>query len=249
MRVTLKPMSDINFVTFPAVTNADQDGLLAMGGDLSVDTLVSAYRQGIFPWFNKDQPILWWSPDPRMVLVPSEIKISRSLAKKISQQRFSITCNQNFAQVINSCALRSQMPNTQMSNGDDTWITASMQRAYNTLHRQGYAHSIEAWDDGQLVGGLYGLALGDVFFGESMFSHATDASKVALAALCCWLRQHDYQLIDCQVSSDHLLSLGAKEISRELFLTSLKNINIHQASTNFAKDISHLSPESVINKT
>ena len=241
-------MSKLNYVSFPAVSNADQDGLLAMGGDLSVDTIVSAYSQGIFPWFNNDQPILWWSPDPRMVLVPSEIKISRSLAKKIRQQCFSVTCNQNFEQVIKNCALRSQKSNAVSNNESDTWITESMAEAYNALHSQGYAHSIEVWDHDQLVGGLYGLALRDVFFGESMFSVSSDASKVALATLCCWLKQNDFQLIDCQVSSDHLTSLGAKEITRKQFLESIKNINIQQTSINFGKDISQLGPESVINK-
>lgn len=238
-------MTKLNYVSFPAVTNADQDGLLAMGGNLSVDTLVSAYRQGIFPWFNDDQPILWWSPDPRMILIPAEIKISRSLAKKIRQQRFTVTCNQSFEQVINNCALRGQNSNDEIC---DTWITQSMADAYKTLHSRGYAHSVEVWDNNQLVGGLYGLALGDVFFGESMFSIVTDASKIALATLCCWLREHKYQLIDCQVSSDHLSSLGAKEVTRELFLDSLKDINIQQASKYFGKDISQLRPESVINK-
>ncbi|MCL4122396.1 UNVERIFIED_CONTAM: hypothetical protein GTU68_011903 [Idotea baltica] len=209
-----------------------------MGGDLSVDTLVSAYCQGIFPWFNNDQPILWWSPDPRMVLVP----------KRIRQQRFKVSCNQRFEQVINSCALRGLKSTNELSDNTETWITESMAVAYTALHKQGYAHSVEVWEEDELVGGLYGLALGNVFFGESMFSIATDASKIALATLCCWLRQHDFHLIDCQVSSDHLTSLGAKEVSRELFLDSLKTINIHQPCINFGKDISQLRPESVINK-
>ena len=240
-------MSDINYVSFPDVTNAAQAGLLAMGGDLSVDTLVSAYKQGIFPWFSDEQPILWWSPDPRMVLVPNEVKVSRSLAKKIRQQRFTVSCNQRFKEVITSCALRGQASNSD-ANHSDTWITQSMTEAYISLHKQGYAHSIEVWQAGQLVGGLYGLALGEVFFGESMFSRATDASKFALANLCAWLRLNAYQLIDCQVSSSHLQSLGAKEITRQTFLESLDNIDIHQTSHNFGKDISQLPTESVINK-
>jgi leucyl/phenylalanyl-tRNA---protein transferase len=241
-------MTNINYISFPAVCNADQDGLLAMGGNLTVDTLVSAYRQGIFPWFNHDQPILWWSPDPRMVLIPGEIKVSRSLAKIIRQKRFRVSCNQNFKQVIRNCALRGQDSTIDNSFESDTWITQSMVKAYNALHCQGYAHSIEVWDGDQLVGGLYGLAMGQVFFGESMFSIVNDASKVALATLCCWLKQHDYQLIDCQVSSEHLLSLGAKKITRAQFMEYLSNINIQQKSINFGKDISQLSTESVINK-
>lgn len=245
-------MSKLNFISFPAVNNADQDGLLAMGGDLSVDTLVSAYSQGIFPWFNDEQPILWWSPDPRMVLIPSEIKISRSLAKKIRQQRFTVSANQNFEQVITNCALRGQSAanpdDVDKDTWEDTWITQSMSDAYIALHKKGYAHSIEVWDKDRLVGGLYGLALGNVFFGESMFSIATDASKIALVALCCWLKKNNYELIDCQVSSDHLLSLGAKEIPRQLFLDTLKDIDIQKTSTYFAQDISQLYTESVINK-
>lgn len=240
-------MNKINFVSFPPVTTADQDGLLAMGGDLSVDTLISAYRQGIFPWFSIGQPILWWSPDPRMVLHPVEIKISRSLAKKIRQQRYAISCNRDFSSVIKQCALRGQ--DRKVVSADTTWITDSMNKAYTALHEHGYAHSIEVWDDNQLVGGLYGIALGDVFFGESMFSSVTDASKIALATLCCWLRVNGYQLIDCQISSEHLLSLGAKEIPRSDFLSSLENINISQPCENFGKDISQLPTESVINRS
>ena len=241
-------MSKLNYVAFPAVNNADQDGLLAMGGDLSVDTLVSAYSQGIFPWFNNNQPILWWSPDPRMVMVPSEVKISRSLAKKIRQQRFRVSCNTNFEDVIHNCAVRSQNPNTQSDDIEGTWITQSMTKAYIDLHKRGYAHSIEVWDQDRLVGGLYGLALGHIFFGESMFSLVSDASKVGFATLCNWLKLHNYQLIDCQVKSDHLLSLGAKEIPRNSFMDSLKGIDIQQTSNYFGKDISQLSTESVINK-
>lgn len=222
-----------------------------MGGDLSTDTLVSAYSQGIFPWFNQDQPILWWSPDPRLVLYPNKVKVSRSLAKKLRQERYQITCNQAFKQVITSCAFRGQnlIPETKSNTQtNDTWITQSMTDAYLALHQQGYAHSIEVWDQQQLVGGLYGLALGKVFFGESMFSIANDASKVALATLCYWLAQHQYQVIDCQVSSEHLLSLGAEEIPREVFLSYLSDINIQQNSSEFGQDISQLATKSVINK-
>ena len=248
-------LNTINYVPFPAVENADNDGLLAMGGDLSIDTLVSAYSQGIFPWFNHGQPVLWWSPDPRLVLYPNKIKVSRSLKKKLRQQRFRVSCNQAFEQVITSCALRGQTINNSKHNKsveesepENTWITQSMSHAYTALNSNGYAHSIEVWDeDGRLVGGLYGLALGEVFFGESMFSLVADASKIALSNLCAWLKINNYKIIDCQVTSDHLLSLGAEEIRRSDFLPYLNNINIHQRSKEFAQDISQLPINSVIN--
>ena len=242
-------MNKINFIAFPAVSNASDDGLLAMGGDLTVDSLVSAYSQGIFPWFNHDQPILWWSPDPRLVLFPSEVRISRSLKKKIRQQQFEVSANQAFTEVIKSCAFRGMNLGKNQSKSlsrEDTWITDSMQEAYTALHQQGYAHSIEVWEQGILVGGLYGLVLGKVFFGESMFSVASDASKVALATLCAWLRANDYEIIDCQVSNGHLLSLGAREIARSEFLTHLRSLNIEQPTLNFAQDISQLDAETVI---
>jgi len=231
-------------VTFPAVSNANEDGLLGLGGDLSADSLVSAYAQGIFPWFNDDQPILWWSPDPRLVIYPGQVKISRSLAKRIKQNLFTLSCNQVFDQVIEACALRGvQTPNVPKA---DTWITADMHQAYINLHRQGYAHSIEVWSGKQLVGGLYGVALGKVFFGESMFSRTNDASKIALVALSQWLYQHDFTLIDCQVASDHLFSLGAQEISREWFLLNLEGIDINAPLLNFSRGFNTLSLIDVI---
>jgi leucyl/phenylalanyl-tRNA--protein transferase len=228
----------VNFVRFPALSNTNEDGLLAMGGDLSVDTLVSAYSQGIFPWFNHDQPILWWSPDPRLVLYPDQLKVSKSLAKLVRQQRFEVTCDQAFQQVVRCCALRG----TEKSSSDpaDTWITQSMHDAYAELFDKGYAHSIEVWQitAGQrlLVGGLYGVVLGKVFFGESMFSEVNNASKIALFSLCQRLRQLEFDLIDCQVASEHLLSLGALEIPRDVFLSHLKSINISDTSENFSAD-------------
>ena len=244
-------MNEIQFINFPAVTNADEDGLLAMGGDLTVDTLVSAYSQGIFPWFNQGQPTLWWSPDPRLVLFPHEVKVSRSLAKRIRQQQYQVTANQAFNDVIESCAYRGQnLKSVNESNTEieDTCITYSMKGAYTALHKLGYAHSIEVWEQDNLVGGLYGLSLGDVFFGESMFSVATDSSKVALATLCAWLKTHGWRIIDCQVSSPHLLSLGAREIQRTDFLQYLSAIDIDKTSKSFAKDITQCSIDSVINK-
>jgi len=251
-------LNEIKRVAFPDVNNADTDGLLAVGGDLSINSLVSAYSQGIFPWFNDNQPLLWWSPDPRLVLYPYKVKVSRSLAKTIRQQRFTVSCNEAFEQVIASCAHRGKnlnIPNgtknrlTNQNDSEGTWITQSMTQAYTALNKHGYAHSIEVWDlDNQLVGGLYGLALGKVFFGESMFSIVSDASKVALSSLCAWLKLHGYKVIDCQVRSDHLLSMGAEEIPRRDFLDYLVNINIQQSSRKFAQDISQLSINSVINR-
>ena len=220
----------IQYQAFPSLDKANEDGLLAMGGDLSIDTLVSAYAQGIFPWFNDDQPILWWSPDPRLVLFPSQMKISRSLRKNL-RNRFTVTCNKAFEEVVESCALRGD---TEKNKDTGTWITEEMHDAYVSLHSENYAHSVEVWQDGELVGGLYGLALGQVFFGESMFSHVADASKVALAYLCEHLNIKGFELIDCQVESQHLLSLGAKNIPRDDFVGYLSCIDIQQPMTDFS---------------
>ena len=198
----------------PHLALEEPNGLLAFGGDLSAERLLLAYQQGIFPWFNEGEPPLWWSPAPRMVLYPTEIKISRSLNKRLKRQEFELSFDHCFAQVIEQCAI-----SRQATTG--TWITPEMQAAYIQLHQQGYAHSVEVWQNKQLVGGLYGLALGGMFFGESMFSKVSDASKVALVKLTQHLEKQGFSLIDSQVYSDHLASLGAKEISRELFLQTL----------------------------
>jgi leucyl/phenylalanyl-tRNA--protein transferase len=202
---------------FPDVSLAlaEPDGLLAVGGDLSPGRLVSAYRQGIFPWYNHDQPILWWSPDPRAVLFLNNLKISRSLKKSLRRRRFTVTFDQDFSAVIKACS-------KTRADGAGTWITNEMYTAYNHMHTLGLAHSVECWQDHHLVGGLYGIALGKVFFGESMFSQQTDASKVALVHLCQYLDRHGFQFIDCQVSSDHLMSLGAEAISRNTFIDYLE---------------------------
>ena len=222
----------VNYVSFPAASNANQDGLLAMGGDLTVDTLVSAYSQGIFPWFNEGQPVLWWSPDPRLVLYPERVKISRSLAKTIRQRRFTLSCDQQFEKIVQGCALRGSPQPFSMKA--ETWITASMHEAYSTLFQNGYAHSIEVWRGRELVGGLYGVALGNVFFGESMFSAESDASKVALVGLCQFLVGKKFSVIDCQVETGHLVSMGAQSISREDFLEYLTDIDIDQTTATFA---------------
>ncbi len=199
--------------SFPDVDQAmrEPDGLLAAGGDLSPARLLKAYRLGIFPWFSDGQPILWWSPDPRMVLFPEELKISRSLAKVIRQERFKITLDRNLDAVIRACA-------EPRADERGTWITEDMIDAYNKLHQLGYAHSVEAWQDDRLVGGLYGIALGQVFFGESMFSRVSNASKVAFAHLAKVLHEKSFQLIDCQVETAHLASLGARNIPRQQFI-------------------------------
>lgn len=203
---------------FPDVRLAleEPDGLLAVGGDLSIKRLTAAYRKGIFPWYNDEQPILWWSPNPRAVLLPDELKVSRSLKKTLRKKRFSVTFDHAFSEVIEACS----GPRAQ-DNDPGTWITDEMKHAYQQLHKQGFAHSVECWCDGKLVGGLYGVAIGQVFFGESMFSRQTDASKVAFVALVQQLSQWGFGLIDCQVQSQHLESLGAKTIGRETFTNLL----------------------------
>lgn len=197
---------------FPPVENAldEPDGLLAVGGCLSPSRIINAYRHGIFPWFSPDQPILWWSPNPRLILFPNNLKLSRSLQKKIRKGVFSVTFDTAFPEVVEACS----GPRLDQTG---TWITDEMKKAYNKLHRMGYAHSIEAWCNGQIVGGLYGISIGQVFFGESMFHWKTDASKVAFAFLVDALIKWRYQLIDCQVQTSHLVSLGAEEISRNQF--------------------------------
>lgn len=202
---------------FPPVETAlrDPDGLLALGGDLSPERLLTAYRNGIFPWYSEDQPILWWSPDPRMVLRPDALKISRSLRKSLRKGVFRVTLDTDFAAVMAACA-------EPRADGLGTWITHDMFRAYLRLHELGYAHSVEAWQDDRLVGGLYGVALGRVFFGESMFARATDASKVAFVHLVEQLRDWGFVLIDCQVYTGHLASLGATPLPRPEFVAWLR---------------------------
>lgn len=234
----------VKHIPFPDLCHASEDGLLTMGGDLSIDMLVSAYGQGIFPWFNEEQPILWWSPDPRLVIYPGQVKISKSLAKRIKQQHFSVSCNTSFEQVIQGCALRgAQSFNTPTQ---DTWITKEMREAYLRLHDQSYAHSIEVWQAERLVGGLYGVALGQVFFGESMFSRANDASKIALVALSQWLLEKNFTVIDCQVASQHLFSMGAKEIPRDDFLNMLNDVDINSPLFNFSFGFENLELRNAI---
>ena len=206
------PWLDEEYVNFPSIDTALQepDGLLAAGGNLHSGTLINAYSHGIFPWYSEPDPILWWSPDPRCILAPAEVHISRSMNKELRKQRFSISWDTAFEQVMRACG-------QPRSYSDETWVSEEMICAYYQLHEEGFAHSIEIWCDNELVGGLYGIALGGVFFGESMFSTTTNSSKFAFISLCQQLHQAGFSLIDCQVESDHLLSLGAYTITREDF--------------------------------
>ncbi len=206
---------------FPPPDYADPSGLLAVGGDLSNERLLEAYRVGIFPWYSDDQPILWWSPDPRLILDLKDFKISRSLGKTLKKGVFQVTFDHAFEEVIQACAV---VPR-EAQNG--TWITAEMQEAYINLHGLGYAHSVETWFGGQLAGGLYGVSLGRCFFGESMFHLKTDASKVALATLVERLKSWDFHFIDSQMTTEHMVRLGAKELPRRIFLKRLQSALHH----------------------
>ena len=205
-------------LVFPAVERAlrEPKGLLCAGGDLSAERLLAAYRQGIFPWFSAGDPILWWSPDPRMVLFPEEFRIARSLRRTLRSRRFEVRLDSAFAEVIRACA------ETPRAGQPGTWITREMQDAYCRLFELGFAHSVESWEDGRLVGGLYGIAIGRMYYGESMFSRVSNASKVAAAHLARFLTAKGFGMIDCQMHTAHLASLGAREIPRAEFLRRLR---------------------------
>ncbi len=205
-----------NTPLFPDPELSRPDGLLAIGGDLSPPRLLEAYRNGIFPWFNPEDPILWWSPDPRMVLFPDKLKIHRSMRPYFNQKKYHLSMDTAFEHVIQACASAYRRGQT------GSWIGREMIKAYTKLYEMGYAHSVEVWQGKKLIGGLYGLALGKVFFGESMFSEAANASKFGLIALTLQLKERDYRLIDCQQETDHLRSLGAETISRKQFLQILR---------------------------
>ena len=200
---------------FPPLTMADDDGLLAVGGDLGTQRLLLAYHSGIFPWYNEDEPICWWSPDPRFVLYPNEIKVSSSMKTVLQNGTFRFTINRAFTQVIQNCKTISR------TGQDGTWISPAMQKAYTNLHELGYAHSAETWLDGKLVGGVYGIRLGKIFFGESMFSLKPNASKFAFINYVKQLQKENVALIDCQLHTNHLESLGARMIPREIFAEML----------------------------
>ena len=201
---------------FPPAELARKDGLLAVGGDLSTKRLILAYQMGIFPWFSEGEPILWWSPDPRMVLEPSEMIVSRRLKRTLKKKVFKITVDAAFDRVMEGCA------RARSKHRNGTWITREMMAAYGRLHREGYAHSFEAWHEGELAGGLYGVCLGRVFSGESMFHRVADASKAALAALADHARRNCFDMIDCQTPTGHLARMGAREIPRKVYLERLE---------------------------
>lgn len=203
-------------LAFPPPELAEEDGLLCIGGDLSEERLLLSYSMGIFPWYSGDYPILWWSPDPRLVLFPGELRVSRSLRQTLRKNIFRITLDEAFTDVMKNCG------SIKRKGENGTWITAEMLAAYIQLHRSGFAHSVESWLDGELAGGLYGVALGGVFFGESMFSKKNNASKVAFATLVLQLAKWGFKFIDCQVTTRHLINFGAREISRTEFMSRLK---------------------------
>jgi len=200
-----------NEILFPDPDFTEADGLLAVGGDLTPERLVAAYQQGIFPWYSEGEPLLWWSPAPRLILIPEEFHLPRRLARTIRKKTFKVTMDTDFCGIISSCA------ETRIHSGAGTWITREMQEAYIRLHKLGYAHSVECHRDEKLVGGLYGICLDRVFFGESMFTQVSDASKVALTALVRQCIHKDIQIIDCQMTTAHLLRFGAREVSRAAF--------------------------------
>ncbi|MDQ7988887.1 MAG: leucyl/phenylalanyl-tRNA--protein transferase [Candidatus Dactylopiibacterium sp.] len=216
---------------FPPVSRAlrDPDGLLAAGGQLTPEWILGAYRHGIFPWFSAGDPILWWSPDPRMTLVPTAARISQSLSRTLRRGRYEIRCDTAFADVMAACA-------APRAYAAGTWIVDAMQDAYCTLHALGWAHSVETWIDGELAGGLYGVAIGRAFFGESMFHRRTDASKIAFAHLTRLLARENYAILDCQMSTPHLASLGATEMPREQFVAGLAGWTRHAEPQHWAPD-------------
>lgn len=204
-------------LVFPDPQLANNEGLLAIDGDLSVERLVLAYSNGIFPWYEEDSPILWWSPDPRLIMYPNDLKVSKSLRKEINRGTFSVRFDTNFRKVIENCA------SSPRDDQDGTWITDEMMEAYCVLYDKGIAHSVETYQDDKLVGGLYGVSLGKAFFGESMFHHVSNASKVAYYHLVEKLKEWEFSFIDAQVHTDHLKSLGAINVSRTFFLQMLKD--------------------------
>lgn len=211
---------------FPPVEEASYEGILAIGGDLSVDRLLLAYRNGIFPWFNEDEPILWWAPPERMVVAPSIYKVSKSIRNLLNQNKFKVTFNQDFDAVILGCQ------QIDRPGQDGTWLSDDFIESYTQLHKMGIAKSVEVWQDDELVGGLYGVDLGHIFCGESMFSKVPNASKIAFVTLIKYLNENNYKLLDCQVHNDHLEKLGAIEISRDTFMKILNSEAINFSSSN-----------------
>ena len=237
----------------PATVDPEGVGIVAIGGDLAPETLISAYAQGLFPWFNDDEPIAWWCPEPRCVIKPSDYQPSKSLRKQANRTRWQLTLNQAFDEVIHACSLpRSNTDNDDLDEsqleGEHTWIHDEMIEAYSELHAQGFAHSIEVWDDnGQLVGGLYGLKIGGIYFGESMFHSASNASKLAFWGLMRLCVQSNVELVDGQLPNEHLISLGASTLARAEFLTKLDTL-IAMASIDWHKDSHQSLPVSLLSK-
>jgi len=211
----IPPLSKFSF-SFPNPKNASDEGLLAYGGGLEPNRILTAYRNGIFPWYNEGDPILWWSPNPRLILYPNEFKVSKSFRKILKNKKYIVKFDHNFEEVILICAKIREFK-------EGTWLIKEMRDAYTNLHYMGYAHSVEVYEDNKLIGGLYGIALGSAFFGESMFSIKSNGSKIALKALCDIAKENKINFIDCQVPTKHLQSLGAKLIDRDIFLEELKN--------------------------
>ena len=244
----IKSLGRYNFPE-PATVDPEGMGIVAIGGDLAPETLISAYAQGLFPWFNDDEPIAWWCPEPRCVIVPSDYQPSKSLCKQANRSRWQLTLNQAFDDVIHACSLpRSDGNgvNDKLSEGDHTWIHAEMIEAYSELHAQGFAHSIEVWDDkGALVGGLYGLKIGGIYFGESMFHRASNASKLAFWGLMRLCEQSNVALVDCQLPNEHLMSLGATTLPRAAFLTQLDTL-VAAGSSRWLKDSHKPLPVSLL---
>jgi leucyl/phenylalanyl-tRNA--protein transferase len=222
MSTQLPYLDESSYVHFPPVSSATPEGIVAVGGNLSPGMLLSAYKQGIFPWFSEGDPILWWSPDPRCVLFPGEVHVSRSMQKLLRRKRFRISFDTSFPSVIEGCRLAPRR------GQQGTWITDAMQDAYIDLHELGFAHSVEVWDGEVLAGGMYGVSLGSCFFGESMFSRVQNASKVALVRFSRLMAERGLELLDCQVYSPHLETLGARQITREEFMELLQTCLNHR---------------------
>ncbi|MFZ4543319.1 MAG: leucyl/phenylalanyl-tRNA--protein transferase [Saprospiraceae bacterium] len=222
---------DENEMSFPDPGDGDDDGLIAIGGDLSPERLLFAYSLGLFPWFNEDDPILWWSPNPRLVLFPADLKVSKSMRPYFNQGKFTVSYNRCFRKVMEQCAAKSRI-----GQEGGTWISADIIDAYSKLHQLGFAHSVEVWDKNeQLIGGLYGIALGKVFYGESMFSHVSNASKFGFITMVQNLSAHEFKMIDCQQETAHLTSLGAKSIARTEFMDKLFEWTKAKPLTGFLK--------------
>lgn len=248
--ITSDTLKELGRYSFPAPAAADPSGigLIAVGGDLAAETLISAYAQGLFPWFNEDDPIAWWCPEPRCVMIPNDYVPSKSLKKQARREPWQLTLNQAFDEVIRACSLpRYDGCNNQQSEGAHTWIHDEMIEAYTELHAYGFAHSIEVWDErNQLIGGLYGLKIGSIYFGESMFHRASNASKMAFWGLMRLCQQSGVALVDCQLVNDHLLSLGATTLPREQFLTQLDTL-IGRGSDNWRQNTHNPLPVAELN--